>query len=646
MDLSHLNSQQTSAVEMYGKPLLVFAGAGSGKTRVIVNKIAYLIEEKNISPKNILALTFTKKAAEEMKVRIKDIIPTNITGMFIGTFHAWGAYILRRESELIGYTNTFTIYDSRDKELIIKDILKRLNIGNISISAVSSLISKIKSSLISPEEYSNTPKEKKQEEILAFIYKEYEKIKTQANSVDFDDLLILPLKIFSKYDDIKDKYRSYYNYVLVDEYQDTNRIQYLLVKNISTEQICVVGDDDQAIYSWRGADITNILQFQKDFPDAEIIKLSVNYRSTQNIINAAYQVVENNQMREIKDISSNKGDGENVYIYEADDDDDEASHCIYRIQTLLEEGYKYSDISILYRTNAQSRRIEEMLVESNIPYSLVGGVRFYERMEIKDLISYILFLLPNNDDIPLFRIINTPNRGIGNIKIDFLKKLSIEFSCTIKQIIKAYCTNIGLSFSLWTDNTELPKISSDTIKQLSFLTPLADIIKKVEETKSETLKDLTNVIIEHTKYNNYLQRKYHDNYEERAENILQLLQLTALYTFDIKGITQFNEDISLMTDVNNTDNGNKISLLTLHASKGLEFPIVQIIGVNEGILPHFRSIDSHSNLEEERRLMYVGMTRAQEKLYISYLRYSYTLQKSLSPSRFLSEISENLIQFE
>lgn len=646
MDLSHLNPQQTSAVKLYGKPLLVFAGAGSGKTRVIVNKIAYLIEEKKLPPRNILALTFTKKAAEEMKERIKTIIPSNLSGMFIGTFHAWGAYILRRESELLGYTNSFTIYDSRDKETIIKDILKQLNIGNISTIGISSLISKLKSSMISAEEYSNTPKDKKQEEILAFIYKEYEKIKSQSNAVDFDDLLILPLKLFSKYDDLKEKYRSVYKYVLVDEYQDTNRIQYLLVKSISGDQICVVGDDDQAIYSWRGADVTNILQFQKDFPNAEVIKLSVNYRSTQNIIDAAYQVVQNNQIREDKDISSNKGGGENVYIYEADDDDDEASHCIYRIQDLVEKGYKYSDISVLYRTNAQSRRIEELLVENNIPYTLVGGVRFYERMEIKDLVSYVLFLLPNNDDIPLLRIINTPSRAIGNAKIELMKTLSNDNGCTIKQIVKAYCKQSGIKFSNWENNSENIILSEETVKQLNFLTPFVELIRNINEIKSNTLKDLVEVVLEQTKYKDYLQHKFFDTYEERVENIIQLKQLTQLYTSDIKGITQFNEDITLMTDIDNIDNANKISLLTLHASKGLEFPIVQIIGVNEGILPHFRSIDNHSNLEEERRLMYVGMTRAQEKLYISYVRYSYTFQKTLSPSRFLSEISENLIEFE
>ena len=646
MDLSHLNSQQATAVEMYGKPLLVFAGAGSGKTRVIVNKIAYLIEEKKISPKKILALTFTKKAAEEMKERVKEIIPTSISGMFIGTFHAWGAYILRRECELIGYTNTFTIYDSKDKETIIKDIVKQINIGDVSTTGICSLISKLKSSMISPEEYANAPKEKKQEEILAHIYKEYEKIKAQSNSMDFDDLLIFPLKLFSKYDDIKQKYKEFYKYVLVDEYQDTNRIQYLLIKNISTDQICVVGDDDQAIYSWRGADVTNILQFKKDFPEAEVIKLSVNYRSTQNIIDAAYQVVQNNQVREFKEISSNKGGGENVYIYEADDDDDEASHCIYRIQELVNEGYRYSDIAILYRTNAQSRRIEELLVESNIPYSLVGGVRFYERMEIKDLISYILFLLPNNDDIPLLRIINTPNRAIGPAKIELLKALAKEHSCSMKQIVKAYCLKNGLNLSYWKNEKDVINITNDIIKRLTFLNPIVELLKKIEESDASNLKELTDVIITASKYKSYLQNKFYDSFEERLDNILQLAQLTQLYQRDTEGITKFNEDISLMTDIDSTDNGNKISLLTLHASKGLEFPVVQIIGVNEGILPHFRSIDNHSSLEEERRLMYVGMTRAQAKLYISYVRYSYTLQKTLSPSRFLSEISEELIQFE
>lgn len=647
MELSHLNPQQKEAVKNCNQPLLVFAGAGSGKTRVIVNKIAYLIQEKKVPPQNILALTFTKKAAEEMKTRVKEIITTSIKGIFVGTFHSWGAYILRRNAENIGYTSSFTIYDSSDKEQSIKLIIKSLNLNDVSVKGVSSLISKLKSSFIMPEDYMKTPKEKKQEEILAYIYNEYEKNKKLSNAVDFDDLLLLPLQLFTDFEDIRNKYSDYYDYILVDEYQDTNRIQYLLLKKITKDKICVVGDDDQSIYSWRGADVTNILQFKKDFPDSEIIKLSVNYRSTQNIIDAAYQVVQNNFVRETKEISSNNGYGDNLTIYEADDDDDESQYCVSKIRQSVEKGYKYSDIAILYRTNAQSRKIEEILVENNIPYTLVGGTRFYERMEIKDLISYITTLLPTKNDIPLLRIVNTPKRGIGNAKIEILNSLAEKYSCSIKEILISYANSKKIKIKYWADEKNIQDINTTDIEKLSFFDPILTILETVTSKNHKTIKELLIEIIKATKFESYLKKSYYDTFEERYDNMQQLLQLTELYTNDIQGITQFNEDITLMTDVDNLNSINDtVSLLTLHASKGLEFPVVHIIGVNEGILPHFRSIDNNNSLEEERRLMYVGMTRAKTELYISYVRYSYNSQKILSPSRFLSEISEDLIQLE
>jgi DNA helicase-2/ATP-dependent DNA helicase PcrA len=646
MNLSNLNKQQENAVKFFDGPLLVFAGAGSGKTRVIVNKIAYMVSNKDIEPSRILALTFTKKAAGEMKDRVSYMLGQeqklySVKGMFVGTFHSWGAWFLRHEASSIGLDRDFVIYDTKDKLKIIKKIRKDYNLGDVSAKGIAHIISNLKNELMSPEEYLKTPKSSYKQELMAEVYQEYEKRKNASSAVDFDDLLLKPLQILYSYDDVEKKYKGKYDYILVDEYQDTNQIQYLLVKHIATDNVCVVGDDDQSIYSWRGARVENILQFKQDFDGAEIVKLDKNYRSTQKIIDAAYAVVNNNSVREEKEISSVQGEGEDIVLFEAEDEKEEAMFVINKMNDLIKEDYNLEDIAIFYRTNAQSQPIEKALVDFNIPYKLVGGVRFYERMEIKDLVAYASFLLPNNDEIGTLRVINVPSRRIGPKKIEYIRELGGKYDCSLKNIILRYSIHQGV---------ELPFIESGVLdftltqEEIEHLDYLDDFLKSYNEIADlEDLGQVFQKIVSNTGYKNYLKDKYYESHKERFDNLKQLYQIGKEYSFSREGIAQFVEEVVLMTEVQGETHSGA-NLMTLHASKGLEFPVVFIVGVQEGKLPHFRSLDSYEELEEERRLFYVGMTRAQKELFVSWAIYNYKRSKSNSPSRFISEIPDNLVE--
>ncbi|MBN1374424.1 UvrD-helicase domain-containing protein [Candidatus Dojkabacteria bacterium] len=645
MDLQTLNDKQKEAVTYFDSPLLVFAGAGSGKTRVIVHKIAYLINELKVSPHNILALTFTKKAAEEMRSRVSQMLNSsvNLKGMFVGTFHSWGAYILRRESQEIGLNQNFPIFDSTDKDNIIKEIIKDFNIGKVSFGAVSAVISRLKSDLISSSDYLKLNFSSPQVELMAKVYDEYEKRKSNMGGVDFDDLLAYPLKLFSENSEILQKYKQTYSYILVDEYQDTNKTQYKLIKNISNENVCVVGDDDQSIYSWRGAIIENILRFKSDFAQAKIIKLDTNYRSTQKIIDAAYGLVANNTKREDKEVFSVSDTGEDLTLYEGDDENDEAFFVISRIQKLLDEGYSFNDIAIFYRTNSQSRVIEEQLVSYGLPYRIYGGYRFYERAEIKDLIGYISFLVDNKDDISLFRILNTPARKIGPSAISKLKEVSSQNGISAKELVRAYIVNSGVALPFGSNTKSL---SDKDIKALKFLDKFVEAFREIDFSRFSTLTEFVTTIIETTNYKEYLANKYPELYEEKLENIVQLKHVTEKYGFQNSDLLNFLEEVVLMLDIESesTNKEGAVNLMTLHASKGLEFSVVFIVGIEEGVLPHFRSLESTDAVEEERRLLYVGITRAKRKVFLSYTRFNSARLMSRSPSRFLSEIPEEHLQ--
>ena len=643
MDLSRLNEKQKEAVTYIDKPLLVFAGAGSGKTRVIVNKIVYLISEKKVSSKKILALTFTKKAAQEMKQRVLELLgnETKIKGMFVGTFHSFGAMFLRKEADSIFLNRSFTIYDTTDKEALIKSLIKELNISNASVKSVSSVISKLKSSMITPDQYKRVLKTSPQEELMATIYEMYDKKIKILEAVDFDDLLLKPLEILQNDPKIKQKYRNRYSYLLIDEYQDTNKIQYKLIKELSSGKICVVGDDDQSIYSWRGADIENILEFKRDFQDARIIKLDTNYRSTQKIIDAAYGVVSNNNYREEKEIHSNSGGGDDIIVYEAEDEEDEALFVLARINMLRDKGHKLNDVAVFFRTNARSRVFEEIFVEYNVPYSLFGGYRFYDRVEIKELISYISYFTENNDDLSILRIINSPKRGIGPKKIEIIKCIAHDYDMSVKYLLKCYAYSLGLQMF---GRNDYIKLKAEDLDSLGFLKDFINIFynSKISETKN--LSDYLVRIIKKIQYEKHIEHTFKDKAEEKWENVEQLIYVTKKYPFSNEGIISFIEDVVLMTEFDDKVSSDTVNMMTLHASKGLEFPIVFIVGSEEGTLPHFRSLTSGKQLEEERRLFYVGMTRAKAILYISYSRYLKRNSIYTSPSRFISEIPENLIQ--
>ena len=618
--LKNLNKEQIEAVKTIDGPVLVMAGAGSGKTKVLTTRIAYLIEE-GIPSYNILAITFTNKAAAEMRDRVSNLIGD--VSSFIGTFHSLGVRIIRENHDVLGLPNNFTIIDSDDTNTIIKKLLKEMNLDSkqYSPSYVRNRISFIKNQMLTDGELDrlfNTPMDK----VVVEVYHRYNnKLKTSA-SVDFDDLLLLPVNLFKERKDILEYYQDKYRYILIDEYQDTNPVQYKLSVMLSNKykNIFVVGDMNQSIYAFRQADFRNISNFEKDFKGAKVIKLEHNYRSTNNILSAANEVIKHNTERKDLKLFSDNGDGVKIKYMRAYDEKHEIALVIDEIKHLLSEGYKNEDIAILYRTNAQSRAIEDVFLAKGIPYKVFGSYYFYNRKEIKDLISYLRLIYNPHDEISLRRVINTPKRGIGESAIAAIEE-------------RAKQQNISMFDAL------------ETRKELEFKEIIEDLIKRSE---SLSLTELIDEVLERSGMKKELESSKALEDEIRLENLMEVKSITASFEerTGSANLGDFLEEVSLIADISNhTEDGYVVTLMTLHSAKGLEFPVVFLVGMEEGLFPHNMSL-MENNLEEERRLCYVGITRAKERLYLTNAkrRMLYGKENMNIPSRFISEIDEKLIE--
>ena len=648
--LNSLNDVQREAVQHANGPLLILSGAGSGKTRVITHRIAHLIKHHGISPFRILAVTFTNKAAREMKDRLDALVEGGVSrDLWVSTFHSTCARILRRDIEKLGeraasegvsrskkraYTRDFTIFDTGEQATLVKDVLRQLNYSDKQYNprAILGLISRAKNESISPRKYESIA-EGYFERVVAEVYPLYQDALRLNNSLDFDDLLLFTVDLLNKNSEVCEFYQNKFEYILVDEYQDTNRCQYELVRLLAgkKQNICVVGDDDQSIYAFRGADIRNILDFEKDYPNSRVLRLEQNYRSTQNILDAAWNVVQNNKARKPKKLWTEQEDGELITCYEAMDENDEASYVGTQIEDWHAEGVDYKDFAVFYRTNAQSRIFEEAFRAANIPYQIVGGVGFYDRMEIKDLLAYLRVMCNPNDSMSVRRIINVPSRGIGATTlerlIDFAAAEDITLFEAVQRVEEITTINRGLQTKVKRfakifdecDTTVLPADALDYVLKVTGYLKNLEAQDTIEaQNRVENIEELINAVIE-----------YEDNEPEPS-------------------LSDYLENVALIADVDTmeTDSTDIVTLMTLHSAKGLEFPFVFIVGVEDGYLPHQRSMSSEAELEEERRLCYVGITRAMEQLYLSHARSRRTFRETeyRVQSRFIAEIPEDLIR--
>lgn len=633
--LEGLNDRQKEAVLHTEGPLLIMAGAGSGKTRVVTHKIAYLIEELGVFPGNILAITFTNKAANEMKERVSKLLNTDVESMWIGTFHSICVRILRRDIDKIGYDRSFSIYDRDDQITLIRECIKEVDVDKSMFkeSSVLARISSLKDQQVDPEAYIIENYGDYRERKIGELYQLYQKKLKQYNALDFDDLLIKAVELLRENKAILSYYQEKFKYVFVDEYQDTNRIQYQLVKLLSARHrnICVVGDSDQSIYSWRGADITNILDFEKDYKGARVIYLEQNYRSTKNILRVANEVIKYNENKYPKNLWTDKEEGERVLYERLADSDEEANFVAGRINQLLAEGYKLSDIAILYRTNAQSRTFEEAFLREGLPYKIVGGLKFYDRKEVKDIIAYLKVLENPNDNISLKRIINTPKRGIGNATIEKIEQYSAERDQSIYASILRVEDIGGLSTRI-----------KNSIR--SFMDMMNTLLAKKE---IMGLKDFIEEVISSSGYIQDLEKENTVEAKTRIENIMEFISVALKFEEqnEAADLEEFLASIALLSDLDKTeDDTNLITMMTVHSAKGLEFPVVFLVGMEDGLFPIARALESEEELEEERRLCYVAVTRAEEVLYITnaarrtiYGNTQYTL-----PSRFIDEMGDTI----
>lgn len=619
-----LNDKQLEAVNHTEGPCLVLSGAGSGKTRVLTERIIKLIDD-GVSPYNILAITFTNKAAKEMRVRVQNKIGDVANSIFIGTFHSFGLRILRENYDAIGYSSNITILDTDDTKSLIKRILKENSFdpADYDIKHIISKISSAKNDGISPLEFSKLFLNE-HDKVIGLVYEKYLKLLKENNSVDFDDLLLKPVEIFKKRKDILEKYQERFRYILVDEYQDTNSIQYELCKMLAKKynNIFVVGDANQSIYSWRNADYRNILNFEKDYKNAHVVLLEENYRSTNTILKAANSVIKNNNEGTKLNLWTSIGDGEKVEYIRVEDEIKESSFVINKIKELVSEGYSYSDFAVLYRTNAQSRTVEEAFVRNNIPYNIIGSYYFYNRKEIKDLIAYLNLIYNTNDSVSLERVINTPKRGIGTKTIDNIRE-------------KANMNDISLFDAI------------DSGKELEFKKLILELI---EDSKTMNLSDLIEDVLVKTGLRREYELDKSIESDTKVENLNEFKSLAV--NFEDNGIydlSTFLENIMLVSDKGQYDeDDNNVNIMTLHSAKGLEFNIVFILGMEEGIFPHSRSFESAKELEEERRLCYVGITRAKKKLYLlsARTRTLYGRTSGTIESRFIKEIDPTLINIK
>jgi DNA helicase II / ATP-dependent DNA helicase PcrA len=636
--LNGMNPEQAEAVKATEGPLLIMAGAGSGKTRVLTHRIAYLMVEKGVNPYNILAITFTNKAAREMKDRISRILGGASEDIWISTFHSMCVRILRRDIDRIGMNRNFTILDSTDQQSVIKSILKAKNIDPKKFDARSILgsISSAKNELTTPEEFSKTAGGY-YDQVVSDVYTEYQKRLRKNQALDFDDLIMTTIQLFQRVPEVLEFYQRKFQYIHVDEYQDTNRAQYMLVKLLASrfQNLCVVGDSDQSIYRWRGADIANILSFEKDYPRANVILLEQNYRSTKRILQAANEVIQKNSNRKPKNLWTENHEGEKISYYRADSEQTEAQFVTGKIKEMMESGKrKYSDFAILYRTNAQSRVMEEVLLKSNIEYSIVGGIKFYDRKEIKDILAYLRLIANPDDDISLQRVINVPKRGVGATSIDKIARYAQDHDISMFSALEE-ADFIGLS----------PKITKSVIE-------FKEMVKGytgMQEYLSVT--ELVEEILEKSGYIDMLKAEKSIESQSRLENLDEFLSVTKSFeqSNDDKSLVAFLTDLALVADIDKLDDDDQpkdsVILMTLHAAKGLEFPVVFLMGMEEGVFPHSRSLMEEVEMEEERRLAYVGITRAEEELYLTnaQMRTLFGQTKMNPVSRFINEIPADLL---
>ena len=661
--LKDLNPVQEKAVLETEGPLLVFAGAGSGKTRVLTYRIAYLIQEKLVPPWNIFAVTFTNKAADEMRERVERLLGSSAKGTWISTFHSACARILRQHIEHLGFQRNFVIYDEQDQERHLKAVMKELDLDfrMFHPRAVQSKIESLKNEGITPEQYLPDPYNIFQKRV-ALVYQRYQEDLRRNNGLDFGDLLTFVVILFSRFPEVLRHYQEHCRYVMVDEFQDTNLIQYQLIQRMVErhQNICVVGDDDQSIYRWRGAEVGNILNFEKDFPKAKVITLEQNYRSTQNILQAANSMVRKNRSRKEKVLWTENSEGELITLYAAEDEADEARFVVQKIMEQCSSssptgfsggsGRPFRDIAVFYRINAQSRAIEDELVKHQIPYTIVGGLKFYERKEIKDILAYLKLIANPSDGLSLKRIINVPSRGIGEKTIEKIEIFSKEKGIPLYEGMKQ-ALNGGV----------LSPVSQEKIEEFIHL-----IEEFREETRTLSLSQLTLALLAKTGYLNRLKEEGTEEAFSRIENIDELINV--MMEFEQGGeveksrndcrtdtrprevsLESFLDKVSLVADVDlYEDKGNRVSLMTLHCAKGLEFPFVFIVGMEEGLLPHYRRGDEIEDLEEERRLCYVGITRTKERVFLSRAekRSTFGVGRANLPSRFLEELPIELIQLE
>jgi len=637
--LEGMNERQKEAVQHTQGPLLIMAGAGSGKTRVLTHRMAYILAEEEVHPWNILAITFTNKAAREMKERVSQLVGPQAEDMWVSTFHSMCVRILRRDIELLGYQRSFTICDPSEQQTAMKRILKKLDIDSekYDYRMILNRISQAKNDLEDVEEFS-----KKYtgyvEQIIAKCYREYQKELAKSMTLDFDDLIMLTVQLFQKHPETLQYYQQKFQYIHVDEYQDTNHAQYRLVTMLAKKfkNICVVGDADQSIYGWRGADMSNILEFEKDYQNAKVVLLEQNYRSTKTILQAANHVIENNFNRKVKKLWTENDEGQPITYYHAQSEQDEGRYVLSQIQSLLRDGYHYDDFAILYRTNAQSRVMEENLLKSNIPFRLVGGQRFFERLEIKDLLAYLRLIVNPQDDLSFRRIVNSPKRGIGATSLDKLN----DFASMHQFSLLEASSQIAIS-----------PLSGKAAKALEKFAEMIEDLRKMQEFLS--ISEFVEQVIEKTGYLAALEQQHTMEADARIENIQEFISVAKQFEQDRleeesedSPLLQFLTDLSLVSDADSDDgDGRMVTLMTLHAAKGLEFPVVFIIGLEEGIFPSLRSImENGDDVEEERRLAYVGITRAEQKLFLTnaYSRLLYGRTQTNRPSRFILEIGEEL----
>ena len=649
--LEGLNPEQESAVTHQGGPLLVVAGAGSGKTRVLTRRIAYLLATRKVEPFEILAITFTNKAAGEMKERVAALVGKRAKAIWVSTFHSACVRILRQEGTRLGFSSSYSIYDQADSVRLVTLVMRDLNLDQKRYNprAVAALISNAKNELLGPADYRNATTNHF-EEIVAEVYAIYQQRLTSANALDFDDLIMKTVEVLQKFPDARARYRTRFKHILVDEYQDTNHAQYILIRElvgtdrdgIPAAELCVVGDADQSIYGFRGATIRNILQFEEDYPDATTILLEQNYRSTQNILSAANSVISKNESRKEKNLWSDSGSGPKLSGFVAENEHHEAEFVRDELFKLSKEGTsKFGETAIFYRTNAQSRVFEEVFMRSAVPYKVVGGVRFYERKEIKDLLAYLRVLVNPNDEVSLRRIINTPKRGIGDRALDAIDDVakrdsisfwsalatsnSTELSPRANASIQAFVSMLVALQVLVEANRPPSTIAAAILEQSGLLEELRASHDPQDEVRVENLEELVAVI---------------EEYEERA-----------ISEGETPTLGTFLEEVSLVADADEIpegdDHGGVVTLMTLHTAKGLEFPTVFLTGMEEGVFPHSRTLGEKNELEEERRLAYVGLTRARERLYLSRAEYrsAWGAPNYNPPSRFLEEIPENLIEW-